>query len=449
MVAISAFLQRDPQHRPFMFATGIECSYPVITGKQGQDVRIDEYEKTGHYTHWRKDFSLVESLGIHFLRYGPAYYRVHTGPGRYDWEFVDQTFADLRRRAITPIVDLCHFGMPDWLGNFQNPDFPRYFAEYARAFAQRYKWVELFTPINEIFITAEFSALNGWWNERLRTDRAFVTALKHCAQATLLAQQAILAIQPHAVFINSEATGYFHATTPAALTRTHFMNQRRFLSLDLCYGVDVSGLMYRYLTEHGMSAEEYAWFMEQGRRLTPTCVMGNDYYASNEHMVPPDDGPLTPAGSVYGYYILTRQYFERYHLPVMHTETNQRGEEAAERWLRDEWLNLIKLKEDGVPLVGFTWYSLIDQVDWDSALRNDDGHVNDYGLFDLQRKIRPVGTAYRELIREWRRILPMESRRLDTRGMPQIPDAPERRAARPATRRPQPTTRRPAHAHQR
>ena len=39
---------------------------------------------------------------------------------------------------IMPIVDLCHFGVPDWIGNFQNPDFPRQFSLYARAFAERY-----------------------------------------------------------------------------------------------------------------------------------------------------------------------------------------------------------------------------------------------------------------------------------------------------------------------
>jgi hypothetical protein len=30
-------------------------------------------------------------------------------------------------------------------------------------------------------------------------------------------------------------------------------------------------------------------------------------------------------------------------------------------------------------------------------------------LFDLDRKIRPVGEAYRTLIREWREVLPTQS----------------------------------------
>jgi len=67
------------------------------------------------------------------------------------------------------------------------------------------------------------------------------------------------------------------------------------------------------------------------------------------------------------------------------------------------------VRNNGVPLVGFTWYSLTDQVDWDTALRENNGNVNALGLFDLDRKIRPVGIAYKELVRDWMEVLPTQS----------------------------------------
>jgi hypothetical protein len=79
------------------------------------------------------------------------------------------------------------------------------------------------------------------------------------------------------------------------------------------------------------------------------------------------------------------------------------------RWLRKEWANVLRVRNNGVPLVGFTWYSLTDQVDWDSALRVNNGNVNALGLFDLNRNIRPVGVAYRELVRDWMEVLPTKS----------------------------------------
>jgi beta-glucosidase/6-phospho-beta-glucosidase/beta-galactosidase len=171
----------------FMFSTGIENSYPTIQLPDGTIKRVDEMEKTFHYTNWEKDFCLTKDLGIEFLRYGPPYYSTHLAPGKYDWSFTDETFNKLKELHITPIVDLCHFGVPDWIENFQNPDFPELFAEYALSFAQRFPELQLYTPINEIFITAMFSAKYGWWNERLNTDRSFVTALKHLAKANVMA----------------------------------------------------------------------------------------------------------------------------------------------------------------------------------------------------------------------------------------------------------------------
>jgi beta-glucosidase len=124
----------------FMFATGIENSYPTIRGGRH---RVDEMEKCGHYKKWRTDFDCVQDLGISILRYGPPLHRTWLGPGRYDWDFADATYGDLHGRNIVPITDLCHFGVPDWIGDFQNPDFPALFATYAADFARRYPWVQL------------------------------------------------------------------------------------------------------------------------------------------------------------------------------------------------------------------------------------------------------------------------------------------------------------------
>src|SRR5689334_4813656 len=102
----------------FLFATGIENSYPTVEGGK----RIDQMEKCGHYKRWRDDLALVRELGLHYLRWGPALYRVFEAPGRYDWTWFDQVMAEMRGMEIQPILDLCHFGVPDWLGSFQNED---------------------------------------------------------------------------------------------------------------------------------------------------------------------------------------------------------------------------------------------------------------------------------------------------------------------------------------
>ena len=390
----------------FMFATGIENSAPTI---EAGKVRVDEMEKCGHYERWREDFDLVQETGINFLRYGLPIYRTFVGADKFDWTFADLVFGELRRRDIMLIADLCHFGVPDWVGNFQNPDFPRLFAFYARAFAMRFPWIQLYTPVNEMYVCATFSARYGWWNEQLSSDKAFVTALKNIVKANVLAMQAILDVRADAIFIQSESSEYFHAENPQAIAPAEIMNAERFLSLDLNYGRRVDSEMYEYLMDNGMTREEYHFFLDN--RLKHHCIMGNDYYITNEHRVAADGG-TRPAGEVFGYAEITWQYYDRYRLPIMHTETNlsqgERGDEAV-NWLWKEWANVLRLRNDGIPIVGFTWYSLTDQIDWDTALREQNNRVNPLGLYDLDRKIRPVGAAYKQLISDWRDVLPTQS----------------------------------------
>ena len=390
----------------FLFATGIENSNPTINNGR---LRVDELEKCGHYTYWKKDFDLVSDMGINYLRYGPPLHKTFLGENRYDWSFSDEVFRSIHEHGIVPIVDLCHFGVPDWIGNFQNPDFPRLFTGYASAFARRYPSVQLYTPVNEMYICALFSARYGWWNEQLSGDKSFVTALKHIVKANVLAMHAILEVRKDAIFIQSESSEYYHAASPQAIEAAEIKNSKRFLSLDLNYGKRVDSEMYEYLMENGMTKDEYQFFVNNN--LKHYCIMGNDYYVTNEHLVS-DNGSTQAAGEIFGYHVITMQYYNRYGIPVMHTETNldqgPNGDEAV-KWLRKEWANVLRVRNDGVPIVGFTWYSLTDQVDWDTALRENNGRVNPLGLFDLDRNIRPVGEAYKQLIREWSAVLPTQS----------------------------------------
>jgi len=389
-----------------MFATGIENSIPKI--KNGS-VRVDQMESCGHYRYWRTDFDLLEDMGIRFLRYGPPLHTTFLGVDHYDWEFADLTFGDLKRRDVVPIVDLCHFGVPDWIGDFQNPDFPELFAGYAKAFAERFPWVQLYTPVNEMFICALFSAKYGWWNEQGTTDKTFVRALAHLVKANVQAMRCILEVRPDAIFIQSESSEYFHAENPKAIKPAEIMNSMRFLSLDLNYGHRVDSEMYEYLLDSGMTKEEYHFFL--GNSLRHHCILGNDYYWTNEHRVAAD-GATRASGEIFGYSEITRQYYNRYRLPVMHTETNivegPNGDEAV-NWLWKEWANVLRVRNAGVPTVGFTWYSLTDQTDWDTALREKNNRVHPVGLYDLNREIRAVGKSYKQLIRDWRDVLPTQS----------------------------------------
>ena len=209
--------------------------------------------------------------------------------------------------------------------------------------------------------------------------------------------------------MQSESSEHYHAVMPAAQPLAAFHNVHRYLSLDLNYGYPVDANMYEYLLDNGMTREEYAFFQHNTTRSR--CIVGNDYYPTSEQWVFPD-GHLEGAGEVLGYSEITRQYFERYRIPVMHTETNMaqgpQGDEGV-AWLRKEFANVLRVREVGVPVVGFTWYSITDQCDWDNMLREVRGTVNPLGLYDLDRNIRPAGRAYKDLVAGWKDLSPVRS----------------------------------------
>jgi beta-glucosidase/6-phospho-beta-glucosidase/beta-galactosidase len=385
---------RNPAGTGFIFATGIECSYPTIENGRW---RRDEMQSTGHYERWQQDFELARDIGATHLRYGPPLHLIFTGPGQYDWSLVDAPMAELERHGPEPIVDLCHFGVPAWLGDFQNPEIEAALGEYAGAFAERYPWVRFYTPVNEMYVSSRLSALEGVWNEQRRDERSFVTAVLNLASASIAMTDAILARRADAVFINSESSEFYQACCPdeKIQKRAEFENERRFLPLDLIYAHPLGDGMRAYLKDNGVEDGALRRFAK--RHVPRRSILGVDYYEWNEKLIDAH-GEAKALGELFGWYVVANQYYERYGRPMMHTETNRLDASDAPRWLWRQWHNVQLLRSAGVPLVGFTWYSLIDQIDWGIALRESLGGVDPVGLFDLNRDPRPVGLAYRNLI---------------------------------------------------
>ena len=382
----------------FMFATGIECSNPTI--KNGT-IRRDLLEECGHYERFEEDLHLIKDLGLKVVRYGLPYYKINHAPGKYDFELADRAMRLIRELELTPILDLMHFGVPDWIGDFQNPELPIHFADYVSAVVDRYPWVRYYTPVNEIYVTARVSAKDGIWNEQLRSDRAFVNAIKHCVAASILATHEIAKRRNDCVIVQSESAEYLHEACAAVSEETKLFNKQRLIALDLLYAHPPDADVCHYLQDNGLTREEYDWFM--AGEPPGYQIMGNDYYGRNER-IKLADGSFSTAEDVLGWYQITHDYYTRYKKPVMHTETNVFDADEAPKWLWKQWINVLRMREEGIPVLGFTWYSLIDQIDWDLELAEKKGHVNECGLYDLDRRPRAVAGAYRQLLEEYGQI---------------------------------------------
>ncbi|HST07292.1 MAG TPA: family 1 glycosylhydrolase [Gemmatimonadaceae bacterium] len=371
---------------PFLFSTGIENGYPLLANGH----RVDEMEQSGHHARWREDFGLAREIGARALRYGPAYYRTHVGPSKYDWSSADEPLNDLRDQGIELIADLCRFGVPTWLGGFQDPAFPVLFAEYARAFARRYPWVRYYTPVSEIFISASFSALRGLWNEALADEGAFAKAMRNLCMGHELAVEAILAERPDAVIIQSESIEHFHPVGKRTRAQAARESAFKHLALDLTLGRSLPPGMGSFLNEHGVTSNDLSFFRE--KRGIGQRWLGIDFRGVREQRVPSSENFPTPRNAM-GCRLLPAEYYSTHRTPLFHGETDRVGPDAVE-WLSAQWEDVTELRAAGIPVFGFLWFSLTDRVNPQHGERPELRS----GLYDRGGQIRPVGVAYKDLI---------------------------------------------------
>lgn len=160
-----------------------------------------------------------------------------------------------------------------------DPQFPEEFARYARAVAERYPWLDAYTPVNEPLTTARFSGLYGLWYPHARDRRIFLQILFAQCRATVLAMRAIREINPSAELLQTEDLGTIYST-PALAYQAAYENERRWLTWDLLCGRLKRGhALWTSMLDAGASESELEWFLENP--CSPD-VIGIDHYLSSD-----------------------------------------------------------------------------------------------------------------------------------------------------------------------
>ena len=116
---------------PTFFMTGFECSTFVWKDRE----RKDYVAATGHDRHLKRDYASAMDLGIGVVREAIRWSQVDLGNGRYDWSSVKAVQDAATECKITPIWDLCHYGLPDGCDPFSQECLDRFVA-YCRAAAE-------------------------------------------------------------------------------------------------------------------------------------------------------------------------------------------------------------------------------------------------------------------------------------------------------------------------
>ncbi|HEU4533989.1 MAG TPA: family 1 glycosylhydrolase [Polyangiaceae bacterium] len=382
---------------PIAIWGGFECTLNRVG-----DEYFDQFALTGH-DHRETDLDLAAGLGLRTLRYPCLWERVAPeGPRWADWSWPDRRFARLRELGVEPIAGLVHHGSGPPDTSLVDPDFGPRLANYARAVAERYPWIDAYTPVNEPLTTARFSGLYGHWYPHGRDDRTFVRALVTQCRAVALAMRAIREVTPHARLVQTEDLGFVRST-PGVSYQADFENERRWLSLDLLEGrVRPGHPLYRYLVASGIHPSELARFAE---RPCPPDVIGMNYYVTSERFLDERLALYPPAlhggnqrhryadveavrvcePGLVGPARILREAWLRYRKPLAITEAHLGcTPDERMRWLVYVWHQVRQARAAGVDVRALTAWSLLGACDWDSLVTRVAGRYEP-GVFSLVR----------------------------------------------------------------
>ena len=391
---------------------GIECTYNRVS-----DTYFDQLQYSGHYDR-DDDIDLFGNLGIKRMRYPILWEKLQPDVNsEINWDCVEHKLLRLKDLGIQPIAGLVHHGSGPLYSNIMDQSFPEDLATYAGKVAEKFPWIEYYTPINEPMTTARFCGLYGIWHPHKKDDSSFVTILINECMATIMAMQAIRKINPEAKLIQTEDLSKTYSTAMLKY-QADFENQRRWLSFDLiCGKVTPVHPLWQYLINSGAKKDDLFYFI---KHACQPHILGFNHYLTSErfldenienypehthganfqHQYADVEVVRTDHKGVLGLKGLLHEAWNYFRLPMAITEVHLHcTREEQLRWFNSVWTSVNELKESGVAIEAITAWALLGSYGWNKLLTSEKGHYES-GVFDVRTGI-PRPTILTRIIKSY------------------------------------------------
>lgn len=384
--------------------------------------------------HWRRfesDFDLLVDLGANAHRFSVEWARVQPEPDRWDEAAIDGYVAmvrALRRRGIEPIVTFLHFTHPKWVHDVcpwqeeasSAPDrFARFVDKMMRAFRDEVRW---FTIINEPMVWLLGGYLTGVSPPGHAGLRELFFASQGLVRGYLAARDVIRRWQPQA------RCGIAHNVVRFAPDRPGDLGDRTLTR--------AAARFYNWAIPEVLTSGRLSVGLFPGLRYTTRIAgaegsmdfLGINYYTR----VYVRFDPLRRAGgrgigAVYedrselgvtdlGWEIHPQGLYEAlremsgFGIPILVTENglDDRDDSRRARFLHDHLEAALRARSDGVNVLGYLHWSLLDNFEWLEGLEPR------FGLFRVD---------YATQARSWTRGSDLFAQIAQARRLPEAPPA--------------------------
>ncbi|EOH95153.1 6-phospho-beta-glucosidase [Enterococcus haemoperoxidus ATCC BAA-382] len=376
------------------------------------------HEAIDFYHHYKEDIKLFKELGLKCLRTSISWSRIfpkgiEEEPNEAGLLYYDRLFDELLENGIEPVITLSHFEMPYYIyeefGGFANKEVIPLFVKFAKCVFERYKdKVTYWMTFNEINNQADGQEpLHVWTNSAMiiededkKEELVFQAGINELiASAAAVIEGKKINPQFQIGCMMAYVPVYPYSCNPEDMMASVKANERRFFYNDIHargkiptyatkywerknYQIDISEQELAILKEGTVDYIGFSYYMSgtistledvegwQTEDIPNAKIVKNPYISVSDWGWPIDEVGLR--------YVLNTVY-QRYDLPLFIVENGFGAydklteENTVHDNYRIEYLSkhIEQMKkaiiEDGVPVIGYTPWGIIDIVSFGSG----------------------------------------------------------------------------------
>ena len=340
-----------------------------------------------HYHRYEEDFALLKKMNMNAYRFSVEWSRIEPKEGAWDAKEIEhykRYVAELKKRDIEPIMTLFHFSLPVWFvekGGFERRANIQYFVRFAEKIVSELGIaVKYIITVNEPEVYANESYRLGHWPPQVSSKKQFHAVLRNLAIAHNRSADAIHKLNRRFKVSVAKNSAYIYAGDDA------------------------------WLSQKSASVAQYAsddYFL---KKVVKRCdYLGVNYYFSDRYYGYRVHNPNTKVSDM-GWDLspgnieqAVERLWAKYQLPIMITENGLADADDEQRkwWIMQTIVALQRAIGDGVELIGYLHWSLLDNFEWDK------GFWPKFGLIEvdrasMKRTIRPSAVWLAGVIKKLR-----------------------------------------------
>lgn len=340
-----------------------------------------------HYKLYKQDFEIAKRLNMNAFRFSIEWSRIEPEEGRWNQEAIDHYkayIAELKRQGLEPMLNIWHWTAPIWFearGGFKYRKNLKYFKRFVQLIGKEFtQEVKYIVTINEPNVYATFSYQLGLWPPQeknafslLRVYFNLVSAHKH-AYYTLKQVKPSLKIGVAMQLANIQAKDP-HSMSDELSTKVMRYAWNWWFLHRLRREQDFVGINY-YFTDY-----YNGWFQRDNPKIP---LNDRGWYMEPEGLFP-----------------LLLRAWAHYGKPIIVTENGvaDMHDQYRRWWIEETIVAMERAISEGVKVIGYFHWSLLDNFEWDEGWWPKFGLVEVKRHHGMKRVIRPSGKWFASKIK--------------------------------------------------